>query len=239
MLDDVFGASGQRVGKVRRKGRVLTKVDKPIDRREEERLRTRAAILDATEDLMREEGYAAVTSRRVAERAGLKSQLVHYHFGTMDELFLEAYRRNEQRHFARHVKMVKSPHPLQALWGVDTSVEGNDVVSEYISAANHRKVLSEELRRTWGRFWLLQTTMIADQLSGADNLNPEVSPEVLVFLLKAVGSTLVEESKHGFTEGHAEIRAYMTALLEGATGGGDRNEPKRSRRRKPGNNDEA
>ena len=49
---------------------------------------TRQALLDAAEQVMREEGYAAVTSRRVAQRAGLKPQLVHYYFRTMDELFL-------------------------------------------------------------------------------------------------------------------------------------------------------
>src|ERR1039458_10291908 len=38
---------------------------------------SRAALLDATERLMLEEGYAAVSSRRVAQAAGLKPQLVH------------------------------------------------------------------------------------------------------------------------------------------------------------------
>src|SRR5580693_6739527 len=55
---------------------------------------TREAILAAAETIMTEEGYAAVTSRRVAEKAGLKSQLVHYYFGTMDELFVAVYERS-------------------------------------------------------------------------------------------------------------------------------------------------
>ena len=46
---------------------------------------------------MRDEGYAAVTSRRVAEQAGLKPQLVHYYFRTMDDLFLEMFRRGADR----------------------------------------------------------------------------------------------------------------------------------------------
>ena len=55
--------------------------------------KNRTVLLDAAEQLMRDEGYAAVTSRRVAEKAGLKPQLVHYYFRTMDDLFLELYRR--------------------------------------------------------------------------------------------------------------------------------------------------
>ena len=54
---------------------------------------TRARLLDAAEQLMLREGYAAVSSRRVAAEAGIKPQLVHYYFRTMDDLFLETYRR--------------------------------------------------------------------------------------------------------------------------------------------------
>src|ERR1700741_3492798 len=70
----------------------------------EESASTRTAILDATAQIMREEGYAAVRSRKVAGRAGLKSQLAHYHFGTMDELFLALYQRYEEQYFQRHAK---------------------------------------------------------------------------------------------------------------------------------------
>ncbi|MBV8930828.1 MAG: helix-turn-helix transcriptional regulator, partial [Mycobacteriaceae bacterium] len=44
--------------------------------------KNRVVLLDAAEQLLLEDGYAAVTSRRVAERAGLKPQLVHYYFRT-------------------------------------------------------------------------------------------------------------------------------------------------------------
>ena len=53
----------------------------------------RAAILDATESIMLEEGYAAVSSRKVASRAGLTSQLLHYYFRTMDDLFIAVFVR--------------------------------------------------------------------------------------------------------------------------------------------------
>ena len=58
--------------------------------------KNRGVLLDAAEQLMLEDGYAAVTSRRVAERAGLKPQLVHYYFRTMDELFIEVFRRRAE-----------------------------------------------------------------------------------------------------------------------------------------------
>ena len=61
-----------------------------VERRaREDSAETREAILDAAEALLVEDGYPSVTSRGVAERAGLKSQLVHYHFGTMDDLLVD------------------------------------------------------------------------------------------------------------------------------------------------------
>ena len=61
---------------------------------------TRAQLLDAAEQLMLEEGYAAVTSRRVGRKAGISPQLVHYYFRTMDDLFLEVFRRRAEEGFA-------------------------------------------------------------------------------------------------------------------------------------------
>ena len=55
--------------------------------------KNRVVLLDAAEQLLLEEGYASVTSRRVAEKAGLKPQLVHYYFRTMEDLFLAVFRR--------------------------------------------------------------------------------------------------------------------------------------------------
>ena len=63
--------------------------------------KTRAQLLDAAERLLLEEGYAAVTSRRVAAKAGLKPQLVHYYFRTMDDLFVAVFRRRADENLAR------------------------------------------------------------------------------------------------------------------------------------------
>ena len=53
--------------------------------------RTRTALLDAAQELMLEEGYAAVSSRRVGAKAGMNPAMVHYYFGTMDGLFIDCF----------------------------------------------------------------------------------------------------------------------------------------------------
>ena len=62
--------------------------------------RTAQVLLDAAEQLMLDDGYAAVTSRRVADKAGLKPQLVHYYFRTMDDLFEAIFRRRAEQGLA-------------------------------------------------------------------------------------------------------------------------------------------
>ena len=51
------------------------------------RAETRAAILRAAEALFGERGYAGVSARDVARRAGVNKALVFYHFETMERLF--------------------------------------------------------------------------------------------------------------------------------------------------------
>jgi AcrR family transcriptional regulator len=80
--------------------------------------RTRAAILDAAEGVMRDDGYAAVTTRRVSERAGVNLGLIHYHFVTMGELFLGLFQRTDDQHLARYDHVLGAEHPLRALWEV-------------------------------------------------------------------------------------------------------------------------
>ena len=55
---------------------------------------TKAAILAAAEELFGEKGFAGVSARDVARRAGVNKALVFYHFGSMEDLFeavLERY----------------------------------------------------------------------------------------------------------------------------------------------------
>src|SRR5439155_16543648 len=77
--------------------------------------KTRATLLDVTERLMRNEGYAAVSSRRVASEAGVTGALVHYYFPTLDDLFLAVFRRGAERNLERHARALESPRPLRAL----------------------------------------------------------------------------------------------------------------------------
>jgi AcrR family transcriptional regulator len=59
----------------------------------EARQQATVALLDAAENLLYEVGYAGVTTRAVAEAAGVNPGLVHYYFGSMEELLSQTLER--------------------------------------------------------------------------------------------------------------------------------------------------
>ncbi len=59
---------------------------------------TRARILDAAVELLREEGYPAMTMRAIAERAGVSTGNAYYHFASKDDLVQAFYMRTHEEH---------------------------------------------------------------------------------------------------------------------------------------------
>lgn len=174
---------------------------------------TRTAILDATAKIMREEGYAAVSSRRVAEQAGLKSQLVHYHFGTMDNLFLALFRRSEEEFLSRQVKALTSPHPIRSLW--ELSLESDtELTLEFIALAIHRKAIGAELARANELTRAIHTAVITHALGRASMVAGEIPPEVFAFLIAAITRTMVTEEALGASGAHPAVRAFVERQLE-------------------------
>ena len=102
---------------------------------------TRSQLMDATEAVMREEGYAAVTSRRVAERAGLNQQTVYYYFETMDDLLLATYRRFTERITKEAEEAVKSDRPLHAIWQNASDPVDAALTIEFMALANHNQAV--------------------------------------------------------------------------------------------------
>jgi AcrR family transcriptional regulator len=65
---------------------------KPPERRRtraEQRAETRRSIVEAAAECLVDEGYGALTTRRVAERAGIAQSTVMHHFATREALIVE------------------------------------------------------------------------------------------------------------------------------------------------------
>ena len=66
---------------------------------------TRASLLEAAVQLIVEEGWGAATTRKMAERAGVRPGVVHYHFGTVTNLLVEAALDTIRRELRRVVAL--------------------------------------------------------------------------------------------------------------------------------------
>ena len=173
---------------------------------------TRAALLDAAQSLMVDEGYAAVSSRKVAARAGLKPQLVHYYFRTMDDLFVALVRRGAEQSRERQAAALASDQPLWALWELNTDPAGRTVITEMAALANHRKDLRAEiaeLARTLRNEQIDALVPVLDRYGIRETL----TPESFVVLANALGQVLVMEDALGLDIGHAALRAQVEDVL--------------------------
>lgn len=166
--------------------------------------KNRGVLLDAAERLMLEEGYAAVTSRRVAEKAGLKPQLVHYYFRTMDDLFLAVFRRRAERGLKHQSEILQSPQPLWALWKFHTESPDTALTMEFTALANHRKELRAEIAYYAQRFREEQSRAVAGALERHGLDADELPPLVAIVLTMGVAQLLVIERDLGMSVGHAE-----------------------------------
>ena len=175
--------------------------------------KTRAELLDAAQRLMLEEGYAAVTSRRVAAKAGLKPQLVHYYFRTMDDLFLALFRRGAEQNLERQARALASPQPLRALWAFSSEPGGAALIQEFSALANHRKPIRAEIAAYAERFRSLQADALASVFAEYA-IDPEAfPPDAVLVVITAISRIMGLEERLGVTIGHAETRALVERFL--------------------------
>ena len=175
--------------------------------------KNRGVLIDAAEQLILEEGYAAVTSRRVADRAGLKPQLVHYYFRTMEELFLAVFRRRAEEGLGVLATALESPQPLWALWRFSTKPEATRLTMEFMALANHRKALRAEIVYYAERFRQEQNRAIAAALRPYGVDVSVVPPVVWTVFATSVSQGLVMERELGMCTGHAETFEFCEQWL--------------------------
>jgi AcrR family transcriptional regulator len=178
---------------------------------------TRTALLDAAEALMLEEGYAAVSSRRIASRASLPNA-IHYYFETMDDLFIALFRRGAARSLARQEEVLASPQPLWGLWDLLLDRTNGDLNSEFIALANHRKAIRSEIAESSRTFRRGQLDALAGVIESSTSSSTSRSPEAIVLLLSAVSRYLTTENAFDLDIGHAEVIEFVEHFIREVEG---------------------
>ncbi|MBV1690556.1 TetR/AcrR family transcriptional regulator [Novosphingobium sp. G106] len=170
------------------------------------------AMLDGAEDILREEGYAALTSRAVAERIGVKQRLVYYYFATMDDLIVETFRRLSVRELERMRQIAATPRPLHELWDVLITTTDARLITEFTALANRSEGLRVEVIAFIEQSRAIQVEALTAALK-AKGRDTAIAPIGLVLLATSAALSLTREAELGVTAGHVELAGAIGAFL--------------------------
>jgi len=120
-----------------------TTIGTRADRRDRATADTRARILAAARESLLADGYANLSTRRVAEIAEVPLSQIHYHFGSKLQLILAVLAAENERLLERQRAMFDAPEPLWVRWEVACDFLETDVASGYV------RILQEMIAAGW------------------------------------------------------------------------------------------
>jgi AcrR family transcriptional regulator len=187
----------------------------------------RRALLDAAERLLIEEGHGGITTRKVAAEAGVNHGLVHYYFGSIEELLFQAMERYTERLLDRQRALYAADLPFIEKWRAAMRYIDEDL------AAGYPKIWAELHAVAWNRPQFQQRIaqvhlqwreIFGDALARAkDELDFEgttFSPDAFVALVATFNGGLLLERLVGLDHGHDELLEAMDAWLSSLAAGG-------------------
>ncbi|MEJ5977342.1 helix-turn-helix domain-containing protein [Novosphingobium sp. PS1R-30] len=176
--------------------------------------RSKLRLIEAAYDLLGEEGYHAFSARRVAQKAGLKPQLVHYYFRSMEELLIAVFQRSSARYFRLHDEALSSRHPMRALWALNSNLPEGKRMTEYVALGKVYPGLREEMRHTGERFRSQQIEAMERIYTERGFDHTIVGPHGMVLLMSAVARNFVIEDEVGVSLGHDEVKQLIRQVLD-------------------------
>jgi len=177
--------------------------------------KTRDALLDCVETMMLEEGYASVSYRALATKAGVTASLVQYYFPSLDDIFLAAIRRYSDRNFEllRRGLETRAVDPLHAMWEYSWDEATGALITEFMALGNHRKSIRSEIADVTERMRKVQIDALRDKYSPDARLTGDLSLGAVVLLITGLPKFLNLEEGVGVKTAHADvIRAFERYL---------------------------
>jgi AcrR family transcriptional regulator len=183
------------------------------------RQQARTALLDAAEALLVEVGYAAITTRRLAERAGVNHGLVHYYFGSMQEVFLETLERFTERLIERQHELYASEEPFVDKWRtamqyLTADADYQKVWLELQAMAWNDPTLRDRVAAVLGQWVEVLRSAFA---AGLPELGLEAGPrevEAVVALVATFNQGVILERLLGADSGHAVLLGAIDTWLD-------------------------
>jgi AcrR family transcriptional regulator len=113
------------------------------ERRDQATADTRGAIVSAARSCLLADGYANLSTRRVADAAQVPLSQIHYHFGSKRQLILAVLEAENERLLERQREMFDAPKPLWVRWDLACDFLDTDLESGYV------RILQEMIAAGW------------------------------------------------------------------------------------------
>jgi AcrR family transcriptional regulator len=186
------------------------------------RAETEDAFLDAAERLLIGVGYSGITTRRLAEEAGANHGLVHYYFGSMENLFVRVLERFTERLITRQREM----YGRTDLSGIEKWRTAIGYLESDL-AAGYPKIWLELQALGWNRpdiaervaqvnsEWRAVLTEAFDQMMAEYGLDRERFPLAgVVSLVMTFNEGIMVERLSGISTGHRELLEMVERWLQ-------------------------
>lgn len=179
------------------------------------------AFLDAAERLLVSVGYGGISTRKLAEEAGLNHGLVHYYFGSMQELLLQVLERFTDRLISRQRAMYASNMPFIDKWREAMRYLEEDNASGYAKVWYELQALGwndPDIRKRVARVdqaWQQVVTEAFDQAMDEYKLDREEFPlRAIVALVATFNVGMHLRMLSGIRTGHRELLEWIESWLE-------------------------
>ena len=176
------------------------------------------AFLDAAERLLVGEGAAGISTRQLAAEAGQNHGLVHYYFGSVDELLLQTLERFTARILERQRALYSTDAPFADKWRAAMGYVEEDLAAGYPKVWAELEALAwnhPEMRDRLNRVNDDWRTLLRDALANAIDEygldDSRFSAEALAALVMQFQKGLLNERLLGFDRGHGELQAMIDA----------------------------
>jgi AcrR family transcriptional regulator len=176
---------------------------------------TEDRFLDAAERLLAETGHAGITTRRVAQEAGANHGLVHYYFGSIENLFVRVLERFTERLIDRQRRMYASDVPFIEKWRtamryLDADRDYQRIWYELQALAWSRPELRDRVAKVDAEWRAVLCEAFAEPLK---RYGLPIPLEALVALVVTFNEGMILERLSGIDAGHSELLEWIDTWL--------------------------
>jgi AcrR family transcriptional regulator len=174
------------------------------------------SLLDAAERLLVDVGYSGITTRRLAEEAGVNHGLVHYYFGSIENLLARVLERFTDRLIVRQRAMYAADVPFIEKWRtamryLDEDRPYQKIWYELQALAWNRPELRERVDHVNDE-WRAVLTEALDE--PRERYGIEMPLDALVSLVVTFNEGIILERLSGIETGHGALLDWIDGWLE-------------------------